>query len=105
MPSARLVIRLGPHAGPRAILASLLILMLQGHQRAEAGTPLTECNGEEDHVPLLIDYQPTVQLPKLVNSLWSPSYIAGSCGGAPRSIIKGVRPGPEASGLRRLSRT
>jgi putative transposase len=73
---------------------------------------LIECDGETDHVHLLINYPPKVQLSKLVNSLkgvssrllrkhfqshhqsywkgvlWSPSYFAASCGGAPISIIK-----------------
>jgi putative transposase len=76
---------------------------------ADFGAALTECNGEDDHIHLLVEYPPTVQLSKLVNSLkgvssrrlrqryrvrthrghlWSPSYFAGSCGGAPLSIIK-----------------
>ena len=73
---------------------------------------LVECDGEDDHVHLLIRYPPKVTISKLVNSLkgvssrllrearpevagrykdgvlWSPSYFAGSCGGAPLSIIK-----------------
>lgn len=73
---------------------------------------LSEFEGEGDHVHLLIHYPPKVSLSKLVNSLkgvssrllrknfdflhryywngvlWSPSYFAGSCGGAPISIIK-----------------
>uniref|UniRef100_A0AAU2VYW3 IS200/IS605 family transposase n=1 Tax=Streptomyces sp. NBC_00008 TaxID=2903610 RepID=A0AAU2VYW3_9ACTN len=74
---------------------------------------LREFNGEDDHVHLLVHYPPKVQLSKLVNSLkgvssrylrqeftghtnraithgrfWSPSYFAGSCGGAPLSIVK-----------------
>ena len=73
---------------------------------------LVECNGESDHIHLLINYPPTVQLSKLVNSLkgvssrrlrqdfpelqdkywkqslWSRSYFAGSVGGAPLSILK-----------------
>ncbi len=73
---------------------------------------LSECNGEDDHVHLLVAYGPKVSLSKLVNSLkgassrllqrdrpdlagrlhegalWSPSYFAASCGGAPLSIIK-----------------
>jgi putative transposase len=77
------------------------------------GGILTECDGEDDHVHLLVEYPPTVQLTKLVNSLkgvssrllrsknypeiteklwgghlWSPSYFAASCGGAPLEIIK-----------------
>jgi len=76
------------------------------------GAILTEFNGEEDHVHLLVQYPPTVQISILVNSLkavsarilrkefpthihkfswgghfWSPSYFAGSCGGAPLSVI------------------
>ena len=74
---------------------------------------LVEFNGEEDHVHLLVNYPPKVAVSKLVNSLkgvssrlirkkqypeiqkalwgkhlWSPSYFAGSCGGAPISIIR-----------------
>lgn len=68
---------------------------------------LEEFNGEGDHVHLLVHYPPKVCVSKLVNSLkgvssrlirkkkypsiekslwngalWSPSYFAGSCGGA-----------------------
>ena len=74
---------------------------------------LVEFDGEQDHVHLLINYPPKVSIAKLVNSLkgvssrmlrkknypeimrnlwgnmlWSPSYFAGSCGGAPLEIIK-----------------
>ena len=74
---------------------------------------LVEFDGENDHVHLLVNYPPKVSLSKLVNSLkgvssrmirrknypsirgklwggalWSPSYFAGSCGGAPISIIR-----------------
>ena len=74
---------------------------------------LIEFNGEHDHVQLLVNYPPKVAVSNLVNSLkgvssrlirkknypeiekklwgnmlWSPSYFAGSCGGAPLSIIK-----------------
>jgi len=74
---------------------------------------LVEFDGEDDHVHLLIDYPPKVAISKLVNSLkgvssllirkknypsikqklwggalWSPSYFAGSCGGAPIEIIR-----------------
>jgi putative transposase len=73
---------------------------------------LVEFNGGADHVHLLVHYPPTVRLSTLVNSLkgvssrilhkefpdhigrylykgrlWSPSYFAGSCGGAPLSIV------------------
>ena len=74
---------------------------------------LIECEGEHDHVHLLINYPPKVSVSKLVNSLkgassqrirkkgypsvqkalwggslWSRSYFAGSCGGAPIDVIK-----------------
>lgn len=73
---------------------------------------LIEFDGEEDHVHLLINYAPKVSLSVLVNSLkgvssrklklyhpevasryfksalWSPSYFAASCGGAPLDIIR-----------------
>ncbi len=73
---------------------------------------LIEFDGEDDHIHLLVNYPPKVSISKLVNSLkgvssrllrkefpelrtrywrgvlWSPSYFAGSCGGAPISIIK-----------------
>jgi putative transposase len=80
---------------------------------AEFGARLKEVNGEDDHVHLLVEYPPTVQLSKLVNCLkgvssrllrqrefpevtprlwgghlWSPSYFAASCGGAPLDIVK-----------------
>lgn len=74
---------------------------------------LVEFNGEHDHVHLLVEYPPKVAISKLVNSLkgvsarrlryeftgrvnrhsmnghlWSPSYFAASCGGAPISIVR-----------------
>jgi putative transposase len=74
---------------------------------------LVEFDGEDDHVHLLVSYPPKVTVSKLVNSLkgvssllirkmdfpsikkklwggalWSPSYFAASCGGAPISIIR-----------------
>lgn len=78
---------------------------------ADFDVVLKEFNGERDHVHLLVEYPPTVQLSKLVNSLkgvtsrkvreefpelkekigealWSPSYFVGSVGGAPISILR-----------------
>lgn len=77
------------------------------------GAELAEFGGEDDHVHLLVHYPPTVELSRLINSLkgvssrhlqkefqphlrhylwgghlWSPSYFAGSCGGAPLSAVK-----------------
>jgi putative transposase len=73
---------------------------------------LVECNGESDHVHLLINYPPKISISRLVNNLktvssrllrkdypnlnskcvknalWTPSYFAASCGGAPLDIIK-----------------
>jgi putative transposase len=74
---------------------------------------LKECDGETDHVHLLVEYPPKVSISELVNSLkgvssrmvrrenypevqrvlwgdhfWSPSYFAASCGGAPLEILK-----------------
>ncbi|MGW2434775.1 IS200/IS605 family transposase [Streptomyces sp. NPDC001640] len=74
---------------------------------------LKEFNGEADHVHLLVHYPPKVALANLVNSLKaapsrhpraeftgrvnrpimhgrlsSPSYFAGSCGGAPLQAVK-----------------
>jgi len=73
---------------------------------------LAAFEGEGNHVHLLVNYPPQVQLSKLVNSLkgvssrmlrqrmpsianryyknvlWSSSYFAASCGGAPLSVIK-----------------
>ena len=76
-------------------------------------TELVEFNGEADHVHLLVNFPPKVSVSKLVNSLkgvssrrlkqlhpelikpaymknalWSPSYYAGSVGGAPISVIR-----------------
>jgi REP-associated tyrosine transposase len=36
---------------------------------ADFGAALVEFNGEDDHVHLLVEYPPTVQLSKLVGSL------------------------------------
>lgn len=79
----------------------------------DSGADLVELNGEDDHVHLLVEYPPTIALSRLVNSLkgvssrmllakgypevqaklwgghlWSPSYFAVSCGGAPLEIVR-----------------
>ncbi len=76
-------------------------------------TRLTEFNGENNHVHLLVNFPPKAALSKLVNSLkgvsprrmrqefpdrrrhywranrlWSGSYFAGSVGGAPISVLR-----------------
>ncbi|WP_093891020.1 IS200/IS605 family transposase [Streptosporangium canum] len=80
---------------------------------AQLGATLREFNGEDDHVHLLVHYPPKLPITTLVNRLkgvsahylrkeftgrinrhimhghlWSPSYFAGSCGGAPLQIIR-----------------
>ncbi|MCC8464517.1 IS200/IS605 family transposase [Photorhabdus bodei] len=80
---------------------------------ADFAVELVEMDGEQDHVHLLINYPPKLAVSNLVNSLkgvssrllrrdrpdiaqryyykgvlWTPSYFAGSCGGAPISIIR-----------------
>jgi putative transposase len=77
------------------------------------GCELAEFNGETEHVHLLVRFPPTVALSRLVNSLkgvssrrlrqefpdlarhywrarrlWSGSYLAGSVGGAPLSVLR-----------------
>ena len=74
---------------------------------------LVEFDGEDDHVHLLVVYPHKMAVSSLVNSLkgvssrlirkknypairkkifggslWSPSYFAGSCGGAPIAILR-----------------
>ncbi|MEU9328701.1 IS200/IS605 family transposase [Streptomyces canus] len=74
---------------------------------------LNEFNGDSGYVHLLVHYPPKVALSKLINSLkgvssrylraeyasrinhigmgsvfWSRSYFAGSCGGAPLTVIR-----------------
>lgn len=79
---------------------------------ADFEATLAEMDGEDDHVHLLVEYPPKVSVSGLVNSLkgvssrmlrkerpdianrywknalWSPSYFAASCGGAPISIVR-----------------
>ena len=79
----------------------------------DVGATLHAFSGEDDHVHLLVGYPPKVAVSALVNSLkgvparrlrsaftgrvnrhimhghlWSPSYFAASCGGAPPSITR-----------------
>lgn len=80
---------------------------------ADFEAELVEFDGEDDHVHLLVNYPPKIAISALVNSLkgvssrmirrrdypaickklwggalWSPSYFAGSCAGAPISILR-----------------
>jgi putative transposase len=79
---------------------------------AAFGADLRACDGEDDHVHLLVEYPPAVSVSGLVTSLkgvssrmlrklrpqaarryrqgvlWSPSYFAASAGGAPLDAIR-----------------
>ena len=80
---------------------------------SKMGAHLKEFDGEEDHVHLLVSYPPKLSISRLVNSLklvsarllrkrafpevrqklwgthfWTPSYYAGSCGGASLQTVK-----------------
>ncbi|WP_150539544.1 IS200/IS605 family transposase [Actinobacillus vicugnae] len=99
------------HVFTKAILDDLKLIFENVCRDFEA--ELVEFDGEDDHVHLLVNYPPKVAISNLVNSLkgvssrmirqknyptikqklwgnalWSPSYFAGSCGGAPISIIR-----------------
>jgi len=94
---------------------------------ADFGVTLVEFNGEDDHVHLLIEFPPTVQLSRLINSLkgvssrilrkkhservqrflwgnhfWSRSYYVSTAGGSSLENIREYitnqrRPGPPRS--------
>lgn len=95
----------------KEILADLESIFANVCQRFES--VLVQCDGGHDHVHLLINYPPTCPVSRLVNSLkgvssrlirkkcylsiqqalwgknlWSPSYFAGSCGGASLDVIR-----------------
>ena len=95
----------------KEILDDLHVIFAQTCLDFEAD--LVEFDGEDDHVHLLVNYPPKVAVSNLVNSLkgvssrlvrkknypsiqkklwgnmlWSPSYFAGSCGGAPIAVIR-----------------
>ena len=95
----------------KEILNDLHVIFAQTCLDFEA--ELIEFDGEDDHVHLLVNCPPKVAVSNLVNSLkgvssrlvrkknyprkqkklwgnalWSPSYFAGSCGGAPIAVIR-----------------
>ncbi len=95
----------------KAILRDLKIMFSK--ICSDFDSELIELDGERDHVHLLVNYPPKVCISKLVNSLkgassrmirkkgyatiqkalwgqslWSRSYFAGSCGGAPIDVIR-----------------
>ena len=80
---------------------------------SKMGCVLKEFDGEDDHVHLLVEFPPKLAVSRLVNSLklvstrllrkrdfpevrrklwgahfWTPSYYAGSCGGANLHTVK-----------------
>ena len=79
---------------------------------SELDAEMVEMDGEDDHVHILVNYPPKLAVSTLVNALkgtssrrlrgefpelerryhkgvlWSPSYFAGSCGGAPLTVIR-----------------
>lgn len=80
---------------------------------SDYGAVLRECDGESDHIHLLIEYPPSLSLVKLINQLkgvssrrirqrrypevisklwgthfWSPSYFVVSCGGVTLDVVK-----------------
>ncbi|MEO3787271.1 IS200/IS605 family transposase [Actinocorallia sp. B10E7] len=100
----------------RGVLTDALLTRCEAVMRdvcAQLGGELREFNGEDDHVHLLVHYPPKLPVSALVNRLkavsahylrkefdqhvrrylwgdhlWSPSYFAASCGGAPLTIVK-----------------
>lgn len=99
----------------RDVFSKEMLLTMQevfGRVCVDFEAELVEFDGEHDHVHLLVNYPPKVAISSLVNSLkgassrilrkkhpeirnklwgnalWSPSYFASSCGGAPIGIIK-----------------
>lgn len=97
----------------RRLLFTDAMLTFCEHTLRNVCVDLVEFNGETDHVHLLVAYPPTLAISTLVQRLkgrtadetrreftgacvrarmhghlWSPSYIAASCGRAPPSTIK-----------------
>ena len=100
----------------RSVFSKQMLASLKGYLGKvceDFSVDLVEFNGEKDHVHLLINYPPKTSISKLVNSLkgvssrklrqdyadaisnfyykgvlWSPSYFAGSVGGASISVVR-----------------
>ena len=99
----------------RDVLDAKALEWLQGHfakvcEQMEAR--LLACDGEDDHVHLLVEYPPKLAIAALVNALkgtssrllrkemphvanrywqgalWTPSYFAASAGGAPLAVLR-----------------
>ena len=100
----------------KAVFSKQVLEALEGSFKkicSDFEADLIEFDGENDHVHLLVHYPPKHSISKMVNSLkgassrvvrnlhfdevskllwgdhlWSPSYFAGSCGGASIDVIK-----------------
>jgi putative transposase len=99
----------------RKVLDDRAIEWLKGHFTKVCGTmdcAMLACDGEADHVHLLVEYPPKLSISVLVNALkgtssrllrttrpdiarkywrgglWSPSYFAASTGGATLETVK-----------------
>lgn len=100
----------------RRVFTDAMLTFTENNMRSvcvELDDELVEFNGEADHVHLLVAYPPALAISVLAQRLkgrtaysvrreftsacararmrghlWSPSYFAVSCGGAPLSIIK-----------------
>jgi putative transposase len=99
----------------RKIFDDTAIKWLQGHFAkvcTTLGCQLLACDGERDHIHLMVEYPPKLSISVLVNALkgtssrllrqerpdiahrywkgilWSPSYFAASAGGAPLALVK-----------------
>ncbi len=98
------------------VTARFAVVIIKAHYNRESVPPVVDPSGhtwnDGDHVHMLLEYPPTVQLSKLVNSLkavisrrlwnefldlraayskpvpWSRSYFVGSRGGAPLEVVK-----------------
>ena len=95
----------------RTVLTAQMLDDLEGLFRSalsDMEAELIEFNGEADHVHLMVRYRPAAAISEIVGrlkghssrrlrlryrglggkALWSPSYFAASCGGAPLEVLK-----------------
>jgi putative transposase len=99
----------------KGVLDASALSWLQGHFSSvcdKMECRLLACDGESDHVHLLVEYPPKLAIAALVNALkgtssrvlrkvrpdlakrywhgvlWAPSYFAASAGGAPLAVLR-----------------
>ena len=121
-----------PNTGARVLNPSALACLRTHFARVcdQTESKLLACDGEDDHVHLLIEYPPKVSVDAMVNALkgtssrlqrkerpdiavrywqgtlWAPSYFAGSAGGAAPAVLRNTwrcnaaPPRPERRGFR-----